>query len=397
MDIIICLLDSELIYSVNATDTVSDLCSLVEADQELTLQLFDFIFEGKILNPSNTVVSSGITSGQVINVEKKALIPLEEHEKTPDHLITAVEEDCYDRASLLVESGVCVNAFGCLGIPPIAVCVSLQMLGYLLGKGATPDLELPSCTNPPLVKFTEKKDVKCVECLLAHGADPNISNTSYTSLHSTADRSSSQGEHLEIATALLTGTPAARIDVQTVDGSTPLLLACRNGNSDMVSLLLSHGADTGVLHAAGYSPLAEASFYGWVEIVDNLLSFGADPFLGVRSPYVEASSTRSSYDVLNSLILHQSSSTGNVHYTDQSLTTPLHEAVRSRDPKRIELLLIHGADPLQTDSSGESAYSISTSKFGNKALVSAIIRNTTKPIKVKIPVRCKFPSIFICS
>jgi ankyrin repeat protein len=67
------------------------------------------------------------------------------------------------------------------------------------------------------------------------------------------------------------------VDVSDDDGTTALMLACINGHSSVVRLLL--GTGTSALDAAdrgGFTPLALASEYGWPNICEMLLAAGAD-------------------------------------------------------------------------------------------------------------------------
>ena len=60
------------------------------------------------------------------------------------------------------------------------------------------------------------------------------------------------------------------------NGSTPLLVACRNGNLDIVRLLLAHGA---IVNNPGsnYSALNNAAISGHIDVVNELLDRGANP------------------------------------------------------------------------------------------------------------------------
>ena len=59
-------------------------------------------------------------------------------------------------------------------------------------------------------------------------------------------------------------------------GATPLLWAATYGRTEIVRLLLSHGADVNARSATGISPLLMATEYGENEVVAILLSSGAD-------------------------------------------------------------------------------------------------------------------------
>jgi ankyrin repeat protein len=66
------------------------------------------------------------------------------------------------------------------------------------------------------------------------------------------------------------------LDVYFTDGRTPLLLACKNGDSKLVALLIDAGADVNFPARDLTSPLITAAKSGHDEIVQLLLSKGAD-------------------------------------------------------------------------------------------------------------------------
>ena len=106
--------------------------------------------------------------------------------------------------------------------------------------------------------------------LLEAGADPNDGSAGYTALHAAALR----GDR-EMAAALLAagaeldvrvtrGTPATRggrdfILPQTLAGATPLLLAAKLLEAEIIELLLAHGADRELTLDDGTTPLMTAA------------------------------------------------------------------------------------------------------------------------------------------
>jgi ankyrin repeat protein len=63
------------------------------------------------------------------------------------------------------------------------------------------------------------------------------------------------------------------VDVNIVDkfGSTPLHLACQNGQYESVVTLLSYGANPSAGDTSGNCPLHYAAAYGWLNIVQLLM------------------------------------------------------------------------------------------------------------------------------
>ena len=58
------------------------------------------------------------------------------------------------------------------------------------------------------------------------------------------------------------------------------MLAAYHGHAELVSLLLSSGADPNTLNDRGQSPLAGAVFKNEAEVIEALLVGGADPDWG---------------------------------------------------------------------------------------------------------------------
>ncbi|MDR4480509.1 MAG: ankyrin repeat domain-containing protein [Nitrospira sp.] len=142
--------------------------------------------------------------------------------------------------------------------------------------------------------------------------------------------------------ALTEGAPAqakrlleqgANIEARNAEGATPLITASGRGDLALVTLLLHQQARVDATDRSGNTALHEASFYGWPQCVEALLAAGAQ------------TSTR------NALAF-----------------TPLHQAVRrfwemsgesrterlARQANVIDVLLHHGADPDQRDTSGRT-------------------------------------------
>ena len=71
-------------------------------------------------------------------------------------------------------------------------------------------------------------------------------------------------------------TTEVDVNYTNKNGSTPLLVACRNGNLDIVRLLLAHGAIVNNPDS-NYSALNNAAISGHIGVVNKLLDRGADP------------------------------------------------------------------------------------------------------------------------
>src|SRR5688572_23199519 len=94
-----------------------------------------------------------------------------------------------------------------------------------------------SAGQAPLADAADKKDKAGIQSLLEKRVDLNVPQVDgMTALHWAA-----QHDDLETAKLLVAG--GANVKAENRYGVTPLTLACMNGNTELVELLLASGAD----------------------------------------------------------------------------------------------------------------------------------------------------------
>lgn len=113
-------------------------------------------------------------------------------------------------------------------------------------------------------------NVRIVEMLLNHGANPNLTGRSGPVLLFAAD----QGWVDVIATLIDHG---ATLDLRNSDGHAAIMLAAGGGKDDAIRLLRKHRADVNAVDNDGDSVLYYAASRGRVSTVNLLLALGADP------------------------------------------------------------------------------------------------------------------------
>jgi ankyrin repeat protein len=156
------------------------------------------------------------------------------------------------------------------------------------------------------------------------------------------------------------------------DDETPLIVASREGHSEVARVLLERGADTETRDDGDWSPLERASRYGHVEVVQVLLKHGADVNaqdqdnrtpLYVASDFGQAAAARvllehnadpNAKRRNNRTPLHGARNEGvarvlleygaDTNAQDSNNSTPLHDALKYKLTEVARVLLENGAD-----------------------------------------------------
>ena len=222
---------------------------------------------------------------------------------------------------------------------------SIAAARVLLAAGAGVDEPLPNGVTPLLLAITNM-NYELAALLLRAGADPQSDAVGWSALHQLSwSRRPAIGFNnperlhrddvsaLDLARLLLVAgaDPNARVrkDLQDVPrqrntggaGATPLFLAARTGDADLMRVLLEFGADPFLPTAVCRTPLMAAAGVG--------VSPGADP--GTDEQLLEA------FRLLLDL-------GGDIHSADAGGETPLHGAAERGANEVVELLVDRGAD-----------------------------------------------------
>ena len=119
-------------------------------------------------------------------------------------------------------------------------------------------------------------DLASLADLLAKGADPNIddASTGYFPLHAAVYELDFGGHLAALQLLIQAGADIDRKELTTV-GSTPLLVALLDGQTEAAKMLLAAGANTNLTNGFGESPLRICVEQGDLEMVNRLLEHGA--------------------------------------------------------------------------------------------------------------------------
>ena len=135
----------------------------------------------------------------------------------------------------------------------------------LLDGGA--DVNAPDLDGTPLQWALLANQIDVARLLLKHGANPNVKGWDGTLLESAA---------------LNGNTPIVKVLLEhganpnSGDRSTPLIRAVQKGSLEIVDLLLTQGADPSLATPDGTTPLHEAAQGGKLEIAMRLVDSGAN-------------------------------------------------------------------------------------------------------------------------
>jgi ankyrin repeat protein len=217
----------------------------------------------------------------------------------------AVRHNDLSTADALIQAGADVKAANRYGVTPMALAAmngNAAMLRKLLDHGADPNSPNPG-GETVLMTAARTGNVEAVTLLLDRGANVNAKDTVHAQtalmwavLENHADMvklllvrgadinahtnvSLPKGEYVPARAGGAAGTGIIRQRaLPTPDGGmTPLLFAVRDGNAEMMRLLLDHGADIQQSSGNHTSPLIIALLNGQVGIATELLARGADP------------------------------------------------------------------------------------------------------------------------
>lgn len=125
-------------------------------------------------------------------------------------------------------------------------------------------------------------------------------------------------------------------------GATPLQRATEFGHENIVELLLSKGANPNLAGPDGNTPLMQAAYKGYATIVDLLLAGGANPNVSEQqygdTPLIMAAWKRNE-KVVEKLIR----AGANVNAKAKNGRTALQQALQNKDEAMVKLLKDHGA------------------------------------------------------
>lgn len=266
------------------------------------------------------------------------------------------------------------------GVPEEDILSMLIWWGHrdLISKLVSKSKNINACDSrgfTPLLMACGRGDLKTVNLLLAHGADPNITGMRgvtplevaalkghHELIHSLLAKGAepntvtidgvnplfigAQSGHLEVVQLLITkGSDVNK--AREKDGFTPLLIAAQEGHRKVVQLLITKGAHINEPNKHGETPLAMAALTGHHEVVDLLLEMGADleKTNSINNTPLFIAASKGHLDVVKSLLARGA----RVNKSNLTSQTPLFIAAQRGYYEVVELLLSYGAEVNKPD------------------------------------------------
>lgn len=226
-------------------------------------------------------------------------------------LLLAIINAHYDAAAYLVDHGADVNITDETGRTPLYAAVDMHTL-------PESNLPWPSGVNNKLTSMDLIQD------LIAHGADVNAQLKKQEPYRSKVDRGA---------------------DTMLTTGTTPILRAAKAGDTEVMKLLLAHGADVKLATRFGMTPLMAAAGLGTKE----------EDTTGRRKTQEEAIAAIQ-------LCLNAGA---DVNTIDLRGDTALHGAAQKGDDKVVQFLADHGAKLDIKDSKGRTPLDAAMGLMGN--------------------------------
>ncbi len=260
---------------------------------------------------------------------------------TPLHL--ALRGDHAELVGLLIDNGADREARDKHGETPLEWAVRngrLAMVRLLIAKGANPNSRAKEnyfCSGTPLEIAIEHGYVDIAEALIVGGADVKATDESgWTPLHVAV--TSYYDPAVEAAVPVkppALGAPQADWDrYHTLSEEAYAVLV-----TQMLRVLIAHGAEANAKDKEGITPLHCAAYHGLRDAADLLIAQGAD----VNAKTVP--------DPKPDHIMWER----DLGYRLRPGATPLHEAAFAGDPCTVEILVSHGAKVQIADESGTTA------------------------------------------
>jgi ankyrin repeat protein len=298
-----------------------------------------------------------------------------------------------------VNMGVDVNTKGFHEVFPLTCCSQINVVKYLVNKGADVNPAQSGATratpfgfaahngNLPVVKYLFKKGalingsslflssqnghLSVVEFLVQHGANVNKPKFAYPDFFCvTTLFMSSQNGHLPVVKYLVKN--GAKVNQPRHDGMTPLMISSQIGHLEIVQYLLNNGADVNQSTNDGETALVSSCIKGNLEICQYLVENGAN-VNQVRhdgSGALYAGSIKGNLAIVKNLVQNGA----NVNQACNDGVTPLYASSQNNYLEIVQYLIKNGANINQARDNGMTPLGMACHN-GHLSIVKYLIKN----------------------
>lgn len=171
-----------------------------------------------------------------------------------------------------------------------------------------------------------------------------------------------------------------------------ILNAVRNNDIKSVTRLLDRGYNANTSYWDGESPLLMAVYLGRTEIVELLVSRGADPFgqhhheemtTGIWQTLLHVAAANGHAKIVDFLLEGDKYDKALINRIDNNRNTALHLAAGGGHIEIVKTLLAHGFDPAMTGANGKKA--VGFAYQGKHAGVVELLEAHKKPVPAALP------------
>ncbi|EXJ68497.1 uncharacterized protein A1O5_08290 [Cladophialophora psammophila CBS 110553] len=229
-----------------------------------------------------------------------------------------------------------------------------EIVRILLDKGALPDLRDSEGVSP-LWTAAQKGSVETVNLLVSR---PNVEiDAMPTDIKRTALHQAAQGGHTEIVRVLL--EHGANVDPKDLRGITPLWSAAQRGSEEIVTMLLQKNASADTMSTSGENrrPLHQAAQNGHTTVCKLLLKYGAsyEPLDDTMCSPLFFASQGGHSEIVRMLLEKGASPENTWEGKDGKGRRCLHQAAQNGHLETVRLLLDHGAHAEPENDSSDSS------------------------------------------
>lgn len=190
----------------------------------------------------------------------------------------------YALVSAIVAAGATVNSVSAFGSTALSLLDYIstkdeKIFKLLLENGADPNIFRPGLQSPPLLHCVGLGHVSCLRMMIQNGANLSVrgqwEGPDDTALHVLLGDEYHRDERTSNEMLRILLQAGAPIEARTIDGDTPLLLACWRDDETKARILLEAGADANVASSEGEPAVLIAARLGHLGFFKLLIDRGA--------------------------------------------------------------------------------------------------------------------------